>query len=130
MMSTDVRYLKTSFDLALEAYSVFFVNQTTIYLASCSKAFLSASMGILMDDFAQGRNVTALPDGVDIFDWDTKIKELLPEEWVLMDKWMEQKANVRDALSHSTGIYRCVYPTTTCGVMRVRTLWLMGVVWS
>lgn len=70
--------------------SAFHLAQTTFYLASCSKAFLSAAMGILMDDFAHGRNVTALPSGVDVFDWDTKIKDLLGEEWVLMDEGGEQ----------------------------------------
>lgn len=83
-------------------------------------------MGILMDDFAQGRNVTSLPDGVDVFDWDTKIKELLPEEWVLMDEWIEKKANVRDALSHVTGMYRYVQSATS-GMKCVETLELMGV---
>lgn len=93
------------------------VEQTTFYLASCSKAFLSASMGILMEDFAQGRNVTTLPPGVDVFDWDTKIKELLPGPdsiWMLQDKWAEEKANVRDALSHVTGLPRQVISLDLC----------------
>ena len=35
---------------------------------SCSKAFLAASVGILIDDFARGRNQSALPLGVQTLD--------------------------------------------------------------
>ena len=75
-------------------------------LASCSKAFLASSVGILIDDFAQGRNVTPLPEGVTTFDWQTKLIDLLPGEWELEDEWASKKANVRDALTHVTGMPR------------------------
>lgn len=64
-------------------------------------------MGILMDDFANGRNVTALPDGLHTFTWDTKIQHLLrtqDAEWKLMDEWATKNANVRDILSHVSGV--------------------------
>ncbi|CCL99820.1 uncharacterized protein FIBRA_01844 [Fibroporia radiculosa] len=78
-------------------------------LASCSKAFLASSVGLLMDDYAQGRNVTPLPPGVTRFDWDTKLAEMLPGEWGLEDEWASMKTNFRDALSHVTGMPRHDY---------------------
>ncbi|KZT69403.1 beta-lactamase/transpeptidase-like protein [Daedalea quercina L-15889] len=78
-------------------------------LASCSKSFLASAVGILMDDFAQGRNITSLPPGVATFDWQTKLKDLLPDEWALQDEWASGKTNIRDALSHVTGMPRHDY---------------------
>jgi hypothetical protein len=66
-------------------------------------------MGILMDDFASGKNLTALPSSVKSFDWDTKVKALLQDEWVLEDEWSTEKANVRDILSHVSGLPRYAY---------------------
>ena len=63
-------------------------------------------MGILMDDFATGRNVTALPPSVSSFTWDTKVQDLLPEDWVLDQEWTTKKANLRDLLGHLTGLTR------------------------
>ena len=63
-------------------------------------------MGILMDDFARGRNVTALPPGLSTFDWDTKVQALLPYDWLLEDEWSTKKANVRDILGHVSGMTR------------------------
>ncbi|EIN06834.1 beta-lactamase/transpeptidase-like protein [Punctularia strigosozonata HHB-11173 SS5] len=71
-------------------------------------AFLSASMGILIDDFASGRNATALPSSVRLFDWETKVKAVLPGEWELEDEWATEKANIRDILSHVSGLPRYV----------------------
>ena len=66
-------------------------------------------MGILMDDFAQGRNVTPLPLGVGSFTWETKIQALLPSsQWQLADEWASEKLNVRDALGHVSGLPRYV----------------------
>ncbi|KAI0252716.1 beta-lactamase/transpeptidase-like protein [Lactifluus subvellereus] len=59
---------------------------TLFNLASCSKAFLSASMGILIDDFAHGH------------------ADILPDDWKLMDPWASQKANLIDILSHVSGV--------------------------
>lgn len=83
--------------------------KTLMYIGSCSKAFLAASMGILMDDFTHGRNATSLPESVILFDWDTKLKDLLPGEWSLMDQWAEEKANIRDILSHVSGVPRYTF---------------------
>ena len=74
---------------------------------------MSSAFGILMDDFAQGRNATPLPRGVSKFTYDTKIQSLFPGDdvWKLKDEWATKKANVRDLLSHVTGVTRCV---STC----------------
>jgi CubicO group peptidase (beta-lactamase class C family) len=57
-----------------------------------------------MDDFAHGRNVTPLPDGLATFTWDTKLKDLLPDDWKLMDAYASQHARIRDTLSHVSGL--------------------------
>ncbi|KAI0063206.1 beta-lactamase/transpeptidase-like protein [Artomyces pyxidatus] len=79
---------------------------TLFDIGSCSKAFLSAAMGILIDDYAHGRNVTPLPTGLKKLDWDTKLKDILPGEWALMDHWASEKANLVDILSHVSGLPR------------------------
>lgn len=82
------------------------VRQTLLNIGSCSKAFLSASVGILMDDYAHGRNNTPLPAGVTRFDWYSKVADILPDDWKLADEWASQKATFRDVLSHQTGLPR------------------------
>ncbi|KAJ6595625.1 beta-lactamase/transpeptidase-like protein [Mycena vulgaris] len=77
---------------------------TIFNLGSCSKAFLSASLGILMQDFADGKNKSALPDTATEFNWNTKMHDLLPEEWMVEDKWTTEKADLKDLLSHVTGL--------------------------
>ncbi|KAI0075191.1 beta-lactamase/transpeptidase-like protein [Panus rudis PR-1116 ss-1] len=72
-------------------------------------AFLASSIGILMDDFANGRNATALPVGIRHFDWYTTITDLLPDDWKLLDEWAHSKANIRDVLSHVSGLPRHDY---------------------
>jgi hypothetical protein len=57
-----------------------------------------------MDDFDNGRNVTALPPGMSSFNWQTKLKDLLPGEFQFMDPWANEKANLRDVLSHASGM--------------------------
>ena len=64
-------------------------------------------MGILIDDFANGRNVTALPDGVEL-GWHTKVKDLLPNDWQLYDPIASDNANILDILSHVSGLPRSV----------------------
>ncbi|KAI0318427.1 beta-lactamase/transpeptidase-like protein [Amylostereum chailletii] len=81
-------------------------SDTMFTIASCSKAFMSTAMAILIDDYANGRNSTPLPEAVRQFDWETKIKALLPDDWNLMDSWAEEKANIKDILSHVSGIPR------------------------
>ncbi|KAJ7461808.1 beta-lactamase/transpeptidase-like protein [Mycena galericulata] len=77
---------------------------TIFNLGSCSKAFLSASLGILMEDFADSKNESALPPGVREFNWDTKMRDLLPDEWMVEDEWATEKADLKDLLSHRTGL--------------------------
>ncbi|GJE94198.1 beta-lactamase/transpeptidase-like protein [Phanerochaete sordida] len=79
---------------------------TQFIIASCSKAFLASAMGILIDDFAQGRNKTPLPAGVQQLDWHTKVVGLFPNDWGLMDEWASEKVTVRDILSHQSGLPR------------------------
>ncbi|CAL1697847.1 unnamed protein product [Somion occarium] len=83
-------------------------NETLFVIGSISKAFTASAVGILMDDFAQGRNVTPLPLNVLRFTWDTKIRDLLPEYWNFTDRWITEKANVKDILSHVSGFPRSV----------------------
>ena len=76
-------------------------------IAGCSKAFLTAAMGILLDDFACGRK--ALPEGLTRVDWDTPAAKLLPDgEWQLHPEFgiMSERITLRDMLSHRTGLHR------------------------
>ncbi|KAJ7640499.1 beta-lactamase/transpeptidase-like protein [Mycena polygramma] len=79
--------------------------ETIFNPASCSKAFVSASLGILMQDFADGKNKSALPERITEFTWDTKMRrDLLPDEWMTEDEWTTSKASLKDLLSHVTGL--------------------------
>ncbi|KAK7057878.1 beta-lactamase domain-containing protein [Favolaschia claudopus] len=81
------------------------VTPDTIFgIGSLSKGFLSASLGILMQDFQDGVNTTALPHGVTKFDWDTKVAALLPGEWKTEDVFSTKQTDLRDLLSHVTGL--------------------------
>jgi hypothetical protein len=71
-----------------------------------SKAFTAAALGLVMDDFANGRNVTPLPGDLQDFTWKTKLKDLLPGDWELMDAWASEATSIRDALSHVSGLPR------------------------
>ncbi|KAF7350120.1 Beta-lactamase domain-containing protein [Mycena venus] len=79
---------------------------TIFGIGSLSKGFLSASLGILMQDFMTGKNATALPHGVTEFNWDTKLRDLLPGEWMTEDEFSTSKADLVDVLSHVTGLPR------------------------
>jgi len=59
-----------------------------------------------MDDFKTGKNTTALPKGLTKFDFNTKVKDIMPagSDWSLMDEWAYEKANIRDILSHVSGL--------------------------
>ncbi|KAI0944294.1 hypothetical protein AcW1_002041 [Taiwanofungus camphoratus] len=83
--------------------------QALFGLASCSKAFLASAVGLLIDDFAQGRNVTPLPPGISRLDWSTKVADLLPDDWALADAWANKKASLRDVLGHVSGVPRHDY---------------------
>jgi CubicO group peptidase (beta-lactamase class C family) len=75
-------------------------------LGSMSKAFTAAAIGLVMDDFAHGRNVTPLPAGMTEFTWNSKVLDLLPGEWGLQDGFASQKASVKDIMSHVSGLPR------------------------
>ncbi|KAI0792431.1 beta-lactamase/transpeptidase-like protein [Abortiporus biennis] len=79
---------------------------TLFAIGSTSKAFLTTSVGILMDDYANGRNVTSLPPGLTAFNWQTKVKDVLPGEWKLIDSFATEKANFQDIFSHVSGLPR------------------------
>lgn len=75
-------------------------------MASVSKPFCATALGILIDDFTNGRNVTALPSGLTEISWRTRVADLLPGEWELMDKWASEKATLKDILAHVSGVPR------------------------
>jgi CubicO group peptidase (beta-lactamase class C family) len=77
---------------------------TLFHMASVSKAFCASAMGILMDDYEHGRNVTPLPPALSEFNWHTLVQDILPGEWQLMDEWASKKANMKDILSHVSGL--------------------------
>lgn len=73
-------------------------------IALCSKALFSAtSFDILIDGFTKRRNVTPLPEGVALFNEDTKIADLLPGEW---EYKTNREANVCDILGDVSGMPR------------------------
>jgi CubicO group peptidase (beta-lactamase class C family) len=86
--------------------SIDIVSKTLIPLASASKAFISAAVSLMINDFEHGTNKIKLPDRVDNFTWKTKVQDLLPGEWGLVDKWASEKASVHDILSHLSGLPR------------------------
>lgn len=57
-----------------------------------------------MDDFRHGRNSTPLPERVTTFDWHTKMVDILPGDWMLMDEWASASATIQDVLSHHSGL--------------------------
>ena len=63
-------------------------------------------MGIVIEDFAHGRNTTPLPAGLSTLTWKTKVAHILPNEWQLMDPWASQKANLIDILTHLSSVAR------------------------
>ncbi|KAM5537317.1 hypothetical protein V8D89_009047 [Ganoderma adspersum] len=75
-----------------------------------SNAFLSTSVGLLIDDYAHGRNMTPLPECLTRFDWDTRIKDILPEEldWSLKpiegDDSATRNVKIKDVLGHVSGV--------------------------
>lgn len=80
-------------------------------MASCSKAFTAAAVGLLIEDYAAGKNVTPLPDGLHRLDWDTKLKDILPGQWELMDVFASELTSIKDLLSHQTGVPRSEDPS-------------------
>ncbi|KAF8436227.1 beta-lactamase/transpeptidase-like protein [Boletus edulis BED1] len=84
--------------------------ETRFHMASVSKAFCATALGLLIDDFEHGRNVTALPTGVTELTWHTRLRDVLPgpggEGWALMDTWASERANFKDILGHVSGVPR------------------------
>lgn len=92
---------------------------------------MATSLGILMEDYATGKNVTPLPSGVTEFNWQSKLVDLLPGEWELKDKWANEKADVRDILSHNTGLagyvsFAVVYPDFVLLLIMIGRTFSMG----
>ena len=88
---------------------------------------MTAGLGLLMEDFAHGRNRTALPANISRLSWDTKLVDLLPGQWVLMDEWATQGAKLKDIFSHVSGLPRHDYSysrddTSESVLMRLRDL--------
>lgn len=82
--------------------------QTLFNIGSCSKAFLVAALGILMEDFSMERNVTELPSELKRFDWETKVQDVLPPEFppIFAKPWTSAQATFRDVSSHMSGVGR------------------------
>lgn len=92
------------------------VTKDTLFgIASCSKAFTSAALGALMEDFAAGKNTTALPPSISKLSWKTKVKDIIPG-WELQDRFATDYATIQDLATHVTGMGRHDYsysPTDT-----------------
>lgn len=99
-------------------------SDTQFIVASVSKQFTATALGLVIDDYAHGRNVTPLPGGLQELRWDTKLKDILPEDWALMDPWASEKANLHDVLSHVSGLPRhdFAYRINDTPLDRVRSL--------
>jgi len=70
------------------------VDEHTLFgVASISKAFTAAALGLLVDE---GR-----------IDWDDPIVEYLPD-FELYDPWVTENITIRDALSHRSGLGRMI----------------------
>ncbi|KZV70801.1 beta-lactamase/transpeptidase-like protein [Peniophora sp. CONT] len=100
---------------------------TYFTIASNTKAFVTAGIGLLIEDFAQKNNRTALPVGVVRLDWDTKLANLLPGQWALMDEWASHGAKLKDIFSHVSGLPRHDYAysrndTSASVLSRIRDL--------
>ena len=63
-------------------------------------------MGLLIEDYAAGKNVTPLPDELARLDWDTKLNDILPGSWELADSSANALASLKDILSHQSGVPR------------------------
>lgn len=77
---------------------------TLFSIASNSKLFLAISVGLIISN-------QSIADGFQQrtgkkLGWWTKMKDIMPEEWVLQDKEIEQSATIQDLVSHRTGMPR------------------------
>ena len=86
----EVIYLQ-GFGLRDEARGLPVTTQTLFPIASCTKAFTTASMAILAD---QGK-----------LNWDTPVREYIPS-FKLYDPFATERATPRDLVAHRTGLPR------------------------
>ncbi|KAG1846985.1 beta-lactamase/transpeptidase-like protein [Suillus subalutaceus] len=97
---------------------------TLFHMASVSKAFCVSALGILMDDYEHGINITPLPPALSEFNWHTLVKDILSGEWQLMDDWASEKANMADILSHVSGLACHDYSYGPHGSPKDDVLWM------
>jgi CubicO group peptidase (beta-lactamase class C family) len=88
--NNEVIYIQ-SFGQREEARGLPVTKQTLFPIASCTKAFTTASMAILAD---QGK-----------LDWDTPVREYIPS-FKLYDSFATERATPRDLVAHRTGLPR------------------------
>lgn len=93
-----------SYGLAKTSSQEIVTPDTLFAIASNSKLFLSISVGLILSNAtlaASFQNRSGKKLG-----WWTKMKDLMPEEWVIQDDDIEQGATIQDLLSHRTGLPR------------------------
>ncbi|KZP01817.1 beta-lactamase/transpeptidase-like protein [Calocera viscosa TUFC12733] len=79
-------------------------DEHTLYcIASTSKAFTTTALGLLIEDYKDGRGKVPLPAGVHL-NWDTKVASLLPGEFVLQDAYASTHVSLADLCSHLSGV--------------------------
>ena len=62
------------------------------------------------DDFGSKPNKTPqVPRGLATFNWDTKVKDILPEQWGLKEIWASEMANIGNIFVHASGLPSWVY---------------------
>ncbi|KAK7059859.1 beta-lactamase family protein [Favolaschia claudopus] len=72
-----------------------FTTDTLVDIASCSKSFTAAAVGLLVDD----KNYPRVK-------YDAVVSHLLPEDFILPDETYTNQVTVDDILSHRTGMPR------------------------
>ncbi|KAI0317842.1 beta-lactamase/transpeptidase-like protein [Amylostereum chailletii] len=64
-------------------------------------------------------------------EWDTKIKDLLPEEWDPTDPWAKEMATLKDILTHISGLPRTDNTTSVLSKLRhLRSVFELREQWS
>ncbi|KAH6904354.1 beta-lactamase/transpeptidase-like protein, partial [Coprinopsis sp. MPI-PUGE-AT-0042] len=93
-----------SYGLARTSSQDLVTPDTLFAIASNSKLFLSISVGLIISNTtltASFQKRTGKKLG-----WWTKMKDLIPEEWIIQDEDIERGATIQDLLSHRTGLPR------------------------
>src|ERR1700759_2899654 len=86
------KYLLSS--LRYRSLLTLYSSQTLFGLGSCTKAFITTALGILIDEMAK-RGDDSLP----ALTWETKLQDILPDDWKLGDKFASSEATLQDILS-------------------------------